>query len=111
MARWAGEHGVAQFWLEDGKPVRNSFIQSFKGKMRNKCLSDCGLTRRTKARRLRDASRWACHAMIGHIRAQRPKSPRWQSRTTVFFQRRIVCAFPCDEQREENLEGWETAGG
>ena len=36
---WAFERGVQLHFIQPGKPVRNAFVESFNGKVRDECLN------------------------------------------------------------------------
>lgn len=37
---WAAHHGVRLHFIQPGKPVQNTFIESFNGKFRDECLNE-----------------------------------------------------------------------
>lgn len=40
MVAWAHEKGVALRLIESGKPNQNAYVESFNGRLRDKCLSE-----------------------------------------------------------------------
>lgn len=36
---WAERHDIALLFIQPGKPVQNSFIESFNGRLRDECLN------------------------------------------------------------------------
>jgi len=49
---WACQRGVKLNFIRPGKPVDNSFIESFNGKFRDECLNDHWFTSLDEARRI-----------------------------------------------------------
>ena len=49
---WAYQRGVKLNFIRPGKPVDNSFIESFNGKFRDECLNDHWFTSLDEARRI-----------------------------------------------------------
>jgi putative transposase len=39
MDAWASRHGIQLDFIRPGKPVENSFIESFNGRLRDECLN------------------------------------------------------------------------
>ncbi|MBM3184524.1 MAG: transposase, partial [Chlamydiae bacterium] len=38
--RWAHKNGIEWKFIEPGKPIQNSYIESFNGRIRDKCLNE-----------------------------------------------------------------------
>lgn len=55
---WAYEHGVALDFIQPGKPIRNPFVESFNGKMRDECLNVHWFADVDEARSMIEA--WRC---------------------------------------------------
>jgi len=47
---WAFQCGVSRHFIQPGKPVQNAFIESFNGKVRDKCLNEPGFSRYRRRR-------------------------------------------------------------
>lgn len=54
---WAAERGVPLTYIQPGKPVQNSFIESFNGRFRDECLNANWFTNLADARRKIEAWR------------------------------------------------------
>jgi len=52
LDNWAYQRGVRLNFIRPGKPVDNSFIESFNGKFRDECLNDHWFTSLDEARRI-----------------------------------------------------------
>jgi len=52
LDNWAYQRGVKLNFIRPGKPVDNSFIESFNGKFRDECLNDHWFTSLDEARRI-----------------------------------------------------------
>jgi len=68
---WAYEQGVKLHFIEPGKPVRNAFIESFNGKMRDECLNEhwflsLGEARETMEAWRRDYNEVRPHMALGN---------------------------------------------
>ena len=48
---WAEERGIRLIYIQPGKPVQNSFIESFNGRFRDECLNANWFENMTDARR------------------------------------------------------------
>jgi putative transposase len=52
MLRWSQEHGIEWHYTAPGKPQQNAFVESFNGRLRDKCLNETLFTSLAHALRL-----------------------------------------------------------
>ena len=50
MDKWAFEHGVELRFIQPGKPMQNGHVESFNGRFRDECLSQCWFSTLARAR-------------------------------------------------------------
>ena len=69
---WAYRRGVQLDFIRPGKPVENAFIESFNGRLRDKCLNVHQFASLTEAQAIIEA--WRCdynqrrpHSSLGHL--------------------------------------------
>jgi len=72
LDRWAYEHGVKIHFIRPGKPVENSFVESFNGKFRDECLNESSFVSLADARReieswRLDYNRARPHSSLGNL--------------------------------------------
>jgi putative transposase len=72
LDQWAYERGVEIHFIQAGKPVQNSFVESFNGKFRDQCLNAswfrnlADATERIEAWR-RDYNSHRPHSSLGNL--------------------------------------------
>ncbi|SHK86550.1 putative transposase [Desulforamulus aeronauticus DSM 10349] len=52
LNQWAYEHRVIQLFIDPGKPMQNSHVESFNGKLRDECLNEHWFRGVSEARRI-----------------------------------------------------------
>ena len=40
ILKWSEDHGIEWHYIEPGKPMQNAFVESFNGRLRDKCLNE-----------------------------------------------------------------------
>jgi putative transposase len=59
MRVWQQEHGIEWHYIAAGKPMQNTFIESFNGRLRDECLNEHLFANLAEARRIIEA--WRIH--------------------------------------------------
>ncbi|MBE7244225.1 MAG: transposase family protein [Actinomycetospora chiangmaiensis] len=66
VLRWAQERGVAWHSIASGKPMRNAFVESFNGRLRDECLKGHVFGTSIEARRIIESWKTDSHTGRPH---------------------------------------------
>lgn len=91
LDQWAHARGIALQFIRPGKPVKNCFIESFNGRLRDECLNSACFSTLADAQHIIEAWRHDYNTTRPHggLAGRTPieYSQELQSRTTTFTQR------------------------
>ena len=70
MDRWAHENNVQLNFIRPGKPIENSYIESFNGRLRDECLNSNIFYTLEEAKKVveewrEDYNNWRPHSSLG----------------------------------------------
>jgi putative transposase len=66
MDQWADQHGITLAFIEPGRPVQNTFIESFNGRFRDECLNEHWFLALTDAKAIIEAWRLDYNSVRPH---------------------------------------------